>query len=93
MCFCFLRFSEILHDLYKTNHILLYSGTILHENIQKQLELRQYDDGRTELSVFLRKERTIVFDHLPMYSKSELNLFLDYRGQEVCLTFRNLFIL
>jgi len=70
------KFSEIIHDLYGINHILLYSGIVIHQKKTKRLELRLFDNGNTVLSIFLRKEPTITFNELPTYTRNGLELRL-----------------
>jgi len=83
------KFSEIIHDLYAVNHILLYSGIVSHNKKTKRIELRQFDDGSSVLSIFLRKEPTITFNELPIYRRKNLELRLrDSKSPEVSLFFR-----
>jgi len=70
------KFSEIIHDLYAVNHILLYSGIVIHDRKTKRIELRQFDNGNTVMSIFLRKEPTITFTELPTYTRKGLELIL-----------------
>jgi len=76
------KFSEIIHDLYGINHILLYSGIVIHQKKTKRLELRQFDNGTTVLSIFLRKEPTVSFNELPTYSRNGLELRLTSLSQD-----------
>jgi len=84
------KFSEIIHDLYKEEYVILYSGIVTHNGKTKKIELKQFDDGRTELSIFLRKERNINFSNLPTYVQDDLELTITSDGEQLTLVFRTL---
>lgn len=82
------KFSEIIHDMYAVDFILLYSGIVTHNGKTKKIELKQFDNGQTELSIFLRKERTINFSDLPTYRQNDLELIITSQSENLSLVFR-----